>query len=521
MLEANSDLPPPDSATPDDDVVETGRTETASAHEPAAHEPASHDQNLHGQNLHDPGPGDPPAGDEQPRRSTPRLAINIVVSAAVLAICILGYTFLGERKRPQRKRPPKSDVMAVTSQPMRVHSGEVQIAAHGVIVPLREIRLATEVAGRIVEQSGNLRAGQMVESGEVLIRLDATEHELEVKRLKAQQRQEVAELAAADVSIANTEQLRELASQQLKITAAELARINNLANKRVISESEADIARRTELTARSSLVELDNRRKELVAQRRLVSEKQALTSVLLERAELDVQRCVVRSPVRGRVVLSTVEEQSFVPAGTSFVTIEDTSAVEVRSSLTADQMVWVWSSVSHMEPDGSAASVPAGFHNRLPAIPATISYQIGGQTLTAPAVLHRVDGAGIDVQTRTYPCLFRIAAQDAMTAEAATRRLTRGMFVNVQIETQPDRTLYQVPEAAIRPGNRVWLNENGRLRIIQVTVVSRSESTLIVELDPGAVSSATMPHVEIILSPISSPVEGMKVSSQAVKGAAR
>ncbi len=479
-------------------------------------------------------PGEPAASAAPPvsapaRRTVLSLGLNIGVSMAVLAASIFGYTFLGERKRPQRKRPPKSDVTEVVSQPLRVHNGAVQIAANGVIVPLREIRLATEVAGRIVEQSENLRPGQMVEKGEVLIRLDAVEHELEVKRLRAQQRQEIAELAAADVSIASTEQLAELASQQLKITSAEKARVDSLANKRVISQSEADIARRTELTARSSFVELENRRKELASMRQLVVEKQALTAVLLERAELEVARCVVRSPVRGRVVQSTVEEQSFVPAGTPFVTIEDTSAVEVRSSLTADQMVWVWSSVGHMPatgsiPDSTTTFRPllerpetpkeTGFHNKVPPVPATITYQIGGQLLTSPAVLHRIDGAGINVQTRTYPCLFRIAAQDAMDADATAQRLTRGMFVGVEIETHPDRLLFQVPEAAIRPGNRIWLNENGQLRIVQVTVVSRSAGSLTVEFKPGAISPEALPNIELILSPVSNPIEGMKVSSR-------
>ncbi len=75
------------------------------------------------------------------------------------------------------------------------------------------------------------------------------------------------------------------------------------------------------MTAMSALIELGNRKRELTAQRQLIVDKQALTKVQLERAALDLNRCVVKSPIHGIVVTSSVEEQSFIATGTPFVTI--------------------------------------------------------------------------------------------------------------------------------------------------------------------------------------------------------
>ncbi|TWU15367.1 efflux RND transporter periplasmic adaptor subunit [Allorhodopirellula heiligendammensis] len=465
----------------------------------------------------------------EPRRGTLGRLVNVIVSSGILALCVFGYTFLGERERPERAKSAKSGKTTVTTQELRIHSGPVPIDVNGVAVPLREIRLATEVSGRIVEQSRNLRTGRMVEAGEVLIRLDPIEYELEVKRLRAQASQEAAEVASVEVSIGNTHELSKLAQQQFDLAKSERDRVDILAKRQAASATELDAVKRAELTAKASFVELGNRLRELESQRLLLLEKRAMTDVLLQRAQLDLSRCVVKTPIRGRVVASTVEEDSYVPAGTSFITIEDTSAVEVRCNLTADQMIWVWSSggiTRFIEPsalelarvapgDAGESPLPMGTSedDRVPPIPATISYKFGSETHHWPAVLQRIDGAGIDPQTRTYPCLFRVNTPQSLVSTGRRQQLTRGMFVSVVMDTQPDQTLYEVAETAIRPGNRVWLSVDGRLRVLPVTIVSRLPESIVIAMDPEKSQGVSLAMAEIIVSPVSDPLDGMAIAA--------
>tara|TARA_R110002072_G_scaffold4565_4_gene31830 strand:+ start:2067 stop:3557 length:1491 start_codon:yes stop_codon:yes gene_type:complete len=457
-------------------------------------------------------------GDTQP--SSPlHFVVNLVVSAAVLAAAIYGYTFLGERQRPQRTKPAKSPVTIVSTDDLRFHSGPVVIDVNGVVVPLRELRLASEVAGRVVELSENVRAGRKVKKGEVLIRLNSTEYELEVKRLQALAQQEAAEENSVQVGIENTVELQSLAQKQLEIARQERERINSLVAQRAASASEVDTARRAELAADSSLVELENRRRELTAQLQLVKEKRSLTEVLLERARLDLSRCEIQSPIDGRVVSSEVEEQSFLPTGTPFITIEDTSAVEVRASLTADQMFWIWNSQSVLstlaasDPDQAEKAVSDA--DRInSAVSATISTVFGTESHQWSAVFERLDGVGIDVNTRTYPCLFRVESPESSLEGSASRQLTRGMFVDVSIETQPNQLLFRVAESAVRPGNRLWLNVDGKLRIVPITIVSRTGDDVVVQVQPELDHLCTLASTRIIVSPISDPIEGMPVGGQ-------
>ncbi|TWU49757.1 multidrug resistance protein MdtN [Rubripirellula reticaptiva] len=430
--------------------------------------------------------------------------------------CLFGYSFLGERKRPVRGKQPKPNGTVVTTESLVPHSGTVSLSANGVVVPLREIRLATEVAGRVVEQSDNLRPGRSVVAGETLIQLDTTEFELELRRLRAQQAQEAAELAATDISIQNTTELLSLASEQLQLAADERARVDALVKRQAASVSEVDVTKRAELTARAALVETGNRKRDLLAGRELIVQKQVATRVAIDRAQLDLDRTTVKSPINGRVVSSSVEEQSFVAAGTSFVTIEDTSVVEVRSNLTVDQMYRVWNSNS-AHAVGSEAELTAD--DQVPPVPATIQYRLGARTYQWQAVLERIDGAGIDPATRTYPCLFRVDAPEQVSRPDRAEqddlsdgpsRLMRGMFVSVLLKTESRRQLASCSETAIRPGNRIWINRDGALHIQPIEVVARQGTRVIIDLDELASQAA---QTSVVVSPVSNPSEGMKLIS--------
>jgi biotin carboxyl carrier protein len=406
----------------------------------------------------------------------------------------------------------------VATDEIRFHSGPVMIDVNGVVVPLRELRLASEVAGRVVELSENVRAGRRVTAGEVLLRLDSTEYELEVKRLQALSQQEAAEENSVKVGIENTIELQALAKKQLEIARQERERINALVSQRAASASEVDTARRAELAADSALVELANQERELIAQLQLVQEKRKLTNVLLERARLDLARCVIRSPLDGRVVSSEVEEQSFLSTGTPFIAIEDTSVVEVRASLTADQMFWIWNSQAGLptldvtDPVGMEQAVSTATDLN-PSVSATVSSNFGNETHHWSAVFERLDGVGIDLNTRTYPCLFRVNSPQSSLEGSTSRQLTRGMFVDVSIRTQPNRLLMRVVESAVRPGNRLWLNADGILRIVPITVVSRVDGDVVLQIQPELDHLCSLETTRIIVSPISDPIEGMPVGS--------
>ena len=438
------------------------------------------------------------------------ILLNLAVSAGVIAASIWGFFLLGERDAPQRKKPPKSAGVAVKTVPVEAHNGPVTIDANGVVVPFREIRIASEVRGRVIEQSENLRAGRRVKAGETLLRIDPTDYRIEVSRLERLKDQAQAELDALEITVGNTQQVLTLARKELDLQQAEMERLETLRERGVSSQSDTEAAKRAELVAQQAVVRIENQLRDAGAQRKLLEERLKLTDVELDRARLNEQRTVITSPFDALVIESMVEEQSFLQAGQSFATLDDTTAMEVRCNLTLDEMYWIWNDASLT----SAADTNDSGSPQLRAIPARVRFSLGQREFEWQAEFARVDGAGIDERTRTVPCLFRVSAPNEFQRLGAMSQadfgdgpasLMRGMFVSVHIESIPPRDLFRVPDEAVRPGKKVWLAENGKLKIVGVDIVSRVDGQTVTDSEDLEAGQ------NVIVTPVSNARPGLAV----------
>ena len=80
------------------------------------------------------------------------------------------------------------------------------------------------------------------------------------------------------------------------------------------------------------------------------------------------------------------------------------------------------------------------------------------------------------------------------------------MFVSVEITVHPNVPLLKIPDNALQPGNRVFVVEDGRLRITPVEVV-RFENDAVTLRNTADLA----PGMKVIVSPLGYAEEGMEV----------
>ncbi len=372
--------------------------------------------------------------------------------------------------------------------------------------------LAAEVAGRVKKKCPDCETGRFVLRGNPLLQIDPRDYELEVERIGELVRQAELSLDELGVEEANTDQLIELAEEELELRRKELKRAETLVQKKAGSEKELDAARRAELITRNALRRLLKERSLLeVRSLRLQSEQKRLAAEL-EKARLNVQRCQIVAPMDGIVMQDAVEEDGYVTPGTLLARMEDVSKVEVRFNLQIDQLQWLW---RHTHVSRSGGEVESGRSYQLPDLPVTVSYQVEQQSYEWQGRLSRYDGAGINAATRTVPCIAqvddprqaqRVRSQGA-TPPTAPPALMRGMFVRVRLHVPLKESLLTVPEGAIRPGDRLWVVRDGKLRIQAASVVQIRDGQALLMPAGTDVSVGS----EVVTSPLPFVVDGMDI----------
>jgi len=464
-----------------------------------------------------------------PQRSRLKETLRIVLPLAILGAGVAGYLIIGNRQ-PVPKRPssgqkaPLVETVAVDAAP-----DGLSFDVDGLVVPFREIEVAGEVAGRVTYKSPDCRAGKYVTKGQRLLEIDRRTYELEVERFKQEVAQAGVTIDELDVEAESAQALIELAEEQLELQKKQLARIETVYKRGAASDSQLEAQQQNTLAARNNVLTLRNQLRTLQTRRSRLEQGMRLAEARLEQAKLDLQRTEVTAPIDGMIISDMVEEDSYVQTGTPLLTVEDTSAVEVRCNLRMDELVWVWrqrkskaASEQRREPAVSSAIGGAPRDYQLPPTPVTVGYRLDGTEFQWSGTLSRYEGIGLDEQTRTVPCRVvvphprepQIAATDSRLSASTLPQppaLVRGMYVNLTVHTDPAVTLLRVPEAAIRPGNVVWRVRDGSLDIEPVRVAHVTDGVVLLLGDAGDLRAED----RLIVSPLAAVEDGMPVREQA------
>jgi multidrug efflux pump subunit AcrA (membrane-fusion protein) len=451
--------------------------------------------------------------------STVRTVFRWLLPLVILGAGIAGFMLLGSQPPPERSQAPAPTAIPVRTAAVERETGGLTLEADGVVVPLREVKLAAEVPGRILRKSPACNEGQFVTAGTLLLEIDPRDYELDVQRLERELEQAELAIGEIDEEVVQNAASLDLAKRQVDLARREVKRLEGLRAGRIVTESEHDRAMRDELTATTSVTTLQGQSRVLVKRRNRLVEGRSLASTLLEKARLDLSRTRVAAPADGIVVEDLVEQDSFVAKGAPLVTIEDTSAAEVRTSLEMDDIARIWGARRSAEKADRVA------HEGLDT-PATVVYRLGDIVYAWDGVLSRQEGRGLDEKTRTLPCRVRVADPAAVKVidrygaalpslpAGAPRSLLRGMFVEVRVHVDSLEELVSIPAEAQRPGGDVWVMRDGKLVVLRPRPVQAGGGRVIYE----SAASGLEPGDRVVVSQVPKARSGMAVVESAPAG---
>jgi multidrug efflux pump subunit AcrA (membrane-fusion protein) len=453
--------------------------------------------------------------------------MNVVRSILgwIAPLTILGgaaavFIAMGSQPPPTRSDGDAGAAVPVKTAVVTEGSGQIEIDLDGVVVPLKEVSLAAEVGGRVRLKTEACEAGMFVTAGTLLLEIDPRDYELEVERLLREVAQAGIYIEEVGEELLQNQESIGLAQRQVELAQREVTRLETLKANRVVTESEHDRALRDELTAINTLTQLKGQQRVLEKRKNRLAEGRLLSETQLERVRIDLARTRVIAPFDGVIVNDPVEQDSYVSKGTPLVTLEDTSAAEIRTNLRMDEVARVWGSVSSA---GSAPQQPSrGGAYDLPEVPTKVVFELGNRQFQWNGMLSRQEGGGLDARTRTLPCRVLVPEPGAVTAldrygqplaslpPGSPTSLLRGMFVQVEVLVEAPQQLVSVPADAVRPSGDIWLIRNNELVIVRPTRVHATDDAVLYAAEDAGIVAGD----KVIVSQLANPYAGMAVEEE-------
>ncbi len=415
----------------------------------------------------------------------------LILAAGGAACCFLYEARLRPSEHPVEKiKPP-----VVEAVPILPKTDGFEIVLGGEVVPYREIEIAAEVSGRIV--TDRTRAGFFARKGDLLLEIDPTNYELDVRRLSEEVLQAESGLDENTVETENVRKLIELSKKEHLLQVKEHDRSSRLVQNHVVSESEHDTAKRDVVVTLRNLTELENR-SDILKQKRIdLQSVLEQKKIALERAEEDLKRCRIVAPCDGMIVRDSTEPGNYVSVGQSLLVFEDVTKV----------LYWLWLQQNSRKTDENIAKSSY----EIPETDAIVSWTVEGRTWSWQGKLSRYDGHGINAATRTATVRIEISNPQSVLDSGSEYEmrppvLARGVYVTSSIHVDSGVSLWQIPTAAMRSGNKIYTVGGERLEIRDVQVVQRNKDFSIIRL-PSDDDSPSL----CVVSPLVHPQQGMAV----------
>jgi RND family efflux transporter MFP subunit len=201
----------------------------------------------------------------------------------------------------------------------------------------------------------------------------------------------------------------------------------------------------------------------------------------LRQANLNLKRTVVTAPFNAMITERSVNMGAHVNTQESLVTLVDTDEYWVEVAVPVDQL-------KHLDLTAGSKTV--------------IRTQAAAGERLGRAV--RTTGSLSDT-SRMATVIVAVSDPLALEAEDETQPLVLGDYVSVEIQGRPMASVLELPRAALRDGDTVWVYADGRLEIRSVTLAWKAGDRVLIN---GGVAAGE----QIIVSDLSFPVKGMKLT---------
>lgn len=372
--------------------------------------------------------------------------LKLILPVVVLGVGVVATVLLATARKapPRTERPPLGPLVEVLE--VRSESVPVIVSGHGQVGAKIAVDVVPQVGGRVVRVAPAMVAGGFFSADQPLVEVDPRDYELAVERARA--------------AVART---RVLLEQQ---------------------RAEADVARQ-EWDALHPGSDPPSGLVVREPQVRQAEAELAAAEADLQVATLNLERTRISVPFDGVVVSENVDVGQYVAPGQQLARVYGTEAVEVRLPLETRELAWF--------------SVPTGSSGQGPV--AEVQTNFGGGLETWKGRVVRME-AEVDQASRMVTIVVEV--QDPYGRSGSRPALLPGTFVDVSINGRTVADLIGLPRYAVHEGDRVWVEEDGILRIRPVEIV-RSDR------EHAYIGSGLEDGDRVIVSSLDAVTDGMTV----------
>lgn len=254
---------------------------------------------------------------------------RVLLPIAILGMGIAAYSILSISESEDVVELPEPRARLVQVQEIKKQTLSPSVELFGRVTTSATSKLSSALDAEVLEV--NVLPGQIVNTGEVLIRLDSRDIETQIIQNEASVNQILATIKREEERLESDQEILVHEKRLLELAVAANARTEVLEKRNVISQTEADNAARIEqqaalaVTARNASIR-NHPTRVLELEANLMRAQAAL-----EKSLKDLEEATITAPYKGRIVTVYVALGSQSSRNAPLVEMYDHTSTEVRT----------------------------------------------------------------------------------------------------------------------------------------------------------------------------------------------
>ncbi len=420
---------------------------------------------------------------EANKLKTKTRAIFSIIWRLIFAIAIIaGAIYLAFDMVSNKPEPPKRQARerSFTVEIITPQMGEYSpfVNAYGEIIAAKTFDVRAQVSGEALSVSKNLVVGGFLSKGEQILQIDPFDYEGAVRDARAALSDAQLQLTITKEQLSLEEINLDVARQQYEIGKNDLERAILL--KKSGSLTEKDLENSQFLLSQREQT-LEQRKSSLIMQQTAIERQKNTISRLqwsLDKAKHALENTRILSPFDAVVISKNVEQGRLVTNNEVAAKLYEQKNLEVSFTLSDSQYGYLLQSgligrevnvVWDIEP------TPIKIDGIITRIGAQIMAASGGVEVFAS-----LNGKELD-------------------------KLKPGTFVEVAVAGIIYKNSYKLPETAIYEDNHIYLAQDGRMKRVDIELLSRSGQDVIISADIGKKS-------RVITTRLAQAGDGLKIT---------
>jgi RND family efflux transporter MFP subunit len=280
-------------------------------------------------------------------KKTKIIAIRALLCVWAIAFSLLLAGVFWLFSKPPQRRPASELVKVLRAVPVELEDVQIKLCGYGTVESIREVTLSSQIKGRIIMKSVDLKAGQLIKKGQIIAKIDTMDYDIALQETSAEVTKLKAELIQLKQYIKDWEEELDKEKKILELCISDFRRQFKLQRKGASAKKAVETAQRQVVNQRKAVINTQS----TINQKRLqVATLQASLKGAIARekqARINIERSIISSPFDGRLKELYIDNGEFVSAGSKICDIADDTKLEIPVSLDAAEVAQAMGMIEH------------------------------------------------------------------------------------------------------------------------------------------------------------------------------